>query len=179
LDCYLLHWRGEYPIKETVAAFRELLDRKMILSWGVSNFDVSDMEEAWDAAGEDRKFACNQVLYHLKERSIEYGVLPWCERHGVAVMAYSPFGHGDFPDPQSREGRVLKEIADSHHATPRQVALAFLTRRPSVFAIPKSSAPEHVVENAGASGLHLTRDELARIDESFPLGPRPSSLPML
>src|SRR5439155_13313684 len=106
-------------------------------------------------------------------------VLPWCEKHGVAVVAYSPFGHGDFPGPLTPGGWVLKEIAAAHGATPRQVALRFLVRRPSLFAIPKASRPEHTAENAGAGDLRLTEAELARIDEAFPLGPRPRELPML
>jgi diketogulonate reductase-like aldo/keto reductase len=122
--------------------------------------------------------ACNQVLYHLEERAIEHAVIPWCERHGVAVVAYSPFGHGGFPGPRTPGGRVLQEIADAHNATPRQVALRFLARRQSVFAIPKASSAEHIAENAGAGGLRLSQAEIERIDKAFPLG-RPRSLPML
>src|SRR4051794_17629467 len=127
LDCYLLHWRGAHPLTETVAAFEQLVRDGMILSWGVSNFDVDDLDELLDVAGEGR-IACNQVLYHLKERAIEHAVIPWCEQHGVAVVAYSPFGHDDFPEPRSAQGRLLAEIAAAHNATPRQVALRFLTR---------------------------------------------------
>src|SRR3954468_15823831 len=133
LDCYLLHWRGSYPLEDTVAAFEELVKAGKIKSWGVSNFDADDLDEMLDAAGEDR-IACNQVLYHLKERAIEHAVIPWCEQHGVAVVAYSPFGSGHFP-----ESKVLDEVAAAHGATPRQVALAFLTRKAPVFAIPKSA----------------------------------------
>ena len=178
LDCYLLHWRGQYPLEETIAAFEQLQREGKILSWGVSNFDVPDLEEALEIAGEGR-IACNQVLYHLQERAIEHAVLPWCEEHGVAVVAYSPFGHGHFPGPHTKGGRVLQEIAAAHDATPRQVALRFLVRRPSLFAIPKASSPEHAAENAGAGDLRLTEAELARIDEAFPLGPRPRELPVL
>ena len=144
----------------------------------MSNFDEPDLQEALAIAGEGR-IACNQVLYHLEERAIEHAVLPWCEDHGVAVVAYSPFGHGDFPGPRTKGGRVLEEIAGAHGATPRQVALRFLLRRPSLFAIPKASKTEHALENAGAGDLRLTEAELARIDEAFPLGPRPRELPML
>lgn len=178
LDCYLLHWRGEYPLEDTFAAFERLRREGKILSWGVSNFDEPDLDEALEVAGEGR-ITCNQVLYHLEERAIEHAVLPWCETHGVAVVAYSPLGHGDFPGPRSKGGRILHEIAEAHGATARQVALRFLVRRPSVFAIPKASSPEHTAENAGAGDLRLTDDELARIDEAFPLGPRPRTLPML
>ena len=179
LDCYLLHWRGSFPLSETVAAFEELLKAGKIRSWGVSNFDVDDLDELHEIAGAGR-LACNQVLYHLRERAIEHAVIPWCEENGVAVVAYSPFGHaGGFPEPHTAGGRVLKEIAGGQNSTPRQVALRFLTRRASLFAIPKASNPEHAEENAGAATLHLSAAELAKIDAAFPLEARPRSLPML
>jgi len=106
-------------------------------------------------------------------------VLPWCQANGVAVTAYSPFGQTDFPAPGSAGGRVLAGVAAAHGATPRQVALAFLTRARSVFAIPKASTPEHVAENAAAGDLRLAPDEVAAIEAAFPLGRRPRSLPML
>jgi diketogulonate reductase-like aldo/keto reductase len=179
LDCYLLHWRGSHPLEDTVAAFERLSADGKILSWGVSNSDVDDLDEVRAIAGPGKP-ACNQVLYHLRERAIEHAVIPWCEENGVAVVAYSPFGHaGGFPGPNTAGGRVLKAIADRHNSTPRQVALRFLTRRPSVFAIPKASNPEHAEENAGASALNLSDAELAKVDAAFPLGSRPRSLPML
>ena len=178
LDCYLLHWRGSYPLEETFEAFEELKDAGKILSWGVSNFDVPDLEEAWDLAGEGG-LVCNQVLYHLQERAIEHAVLPWCEEHHVAVVGYTPFGHGSFPGPDTPGGRVLQEIADAHNATPRQVALRFLVRRLSLFTIPKASRLDHTAENSGGGDLRLTEAELARIDRAFPLGPRPRTLPVL
>jgi diketogulonate reductase-like aldo/keto reductase len=178
LDCYLLHWRGSYPFEETVAAFDELVAAGKIRSWGVSNFDEDDLDELLDVAGEG-KIACNQVLYHLQERAIEHAVIPWCEKHGVAVVAYSPFGHNDFPSARSRGGEVLQSIADAHKATPRQVALAFLTRAPSVLAIPKASSAEHAAENAAAGDLNLSDAEIAALDKAFPRGPKPRGLPML
>jgi diketogulonate reductase-like aldo/keto reductase len=178
LDCYLLHWRGSYPLSETVAAFDELVRAGKIRSWGVSNFDVDDLDEMLNVAGEG-KIACNQVLYHLRERAIEHAVIPWCERHGVAVVAYSPFGHNDFPSPQSKAGEVLQRIADAHRATPRQIALAFLIRETAVFAIPKASTPEHAAENAGAGELVLNEADIAALEAAFPRGPKPRSLPML
>jgi len=178
LDCYLLHWRGSYPLEDTIAAFDQLQVAGKILSWGVSNFDLPDLEEAWEIAGESG-LVCNQVLYHLQERAIEHAVLPWCEEHDVAVVGYAPFGHGSFPGPDTPGGRVLQEIAAAHNATPRQVALRFLVRRPSLFTIPKASRPDHTTENAGAGDLRLTEAELARIDRAFPLGPRPRTLPVL
>ncbi|MCK1722184.1 aldo/keto reductase [Bradyrhizobium sp. 141] len=178
LDCYLLHWRGSYPLEDTVAAFEDLVKSGKIKSWGVSNFDADDLDEILDVAGEGR-IACNQVLYHLKERAIEHAVIPWCERHGVAVVAYSPFGHDDFPDARSKGGAVLAKIAEARRVTPRQVALSFLTRATTVFAIPKASSAEHAAENAAAGDLVLTKEEISALDAAFPRGPKPRSLPML
>ncbi len=129
LDCYLLHWRGSCPFAETVAAFEELVSAGKIRTWGVSNFDAGDLDEMLQVAGSG-KIACNQVLYHLRERAIEHAVIPWCAQHGVAVVAYSPFGHDDFPQADSKTGRVLQAIAEAHGASPRQIALRFLTRDP-------------------------------------------------
>src|ERR1700719_5400408 len=159
LDCYLLHWRGQYPLEETFAAFDRLEQAGKILAWGVSNFDQPDLEDAREVAG-DGRIACNQVLYHLEERAIEHAVLPWCERHDVAVVGYAPFGHGHFPGHRGRGGRVLAETAAAHDATPRQVALRFLVRRPSPFPIPKASTPAHAEENAGAGELRLSEAEV-------------------
>jgi diketogulonate reductase-like aldo/keto reductase len=178
LDCYLLHWRGSYPLTETVAALDELVGAGKIRSWGVSNFDADDLDELLAVAGKG-KIACNQVLYHLQERAIEHSVIPWCEQHGVAVVAYSPFGHDDFPSPQSMPGEVLRTVAAAHGASPRQVALNFLTRRDSVFAIPKASTPEHAADNAAAGKWSLSESEIAALDKAFPRGPKPRGLPML
>jgi len=178
LDCYLLHWRGSYSFEETVAAFDELMSAGKIRSWGVSNFDVDDLDALLAVAGEGA-IACNQVLYHLQERAIEHAVIPWCEQHGVAVVAYSPFGHDDFPPPRSKGGEVLKAIAEAHKATPRQVALAFLTRAPQVMTIPKASSTEHAADNAAAGDLKLGKNEIAALDKIFPRGPKPRGLPML
>ena len=178
LDCYLLHWRGSYPLAETVAAFEQLMADGKIRSWGVSNFDADDLDEMLEVAGKG-KIACNQVLYHLQERAIEHAVIPWCARHGVAVVAYSPFGHDDFPSPRSRGGEVLDTLAKRHGASPRQVALSFLTREKEVFAIPKAANAEHAADNAAAGQLTLSADELALLDKAFPRGPKPRSLPMI
>ncbi len=178
LDCYLLHWRGPHPLAETIAGFEELRREGKILSWGVSNFDVRDLDEALGIAGAGH-IACNQVLYHLLERGIEHALIPWCEQHGVAVVAYSPFGHSRFPDASTSGGRVLAEIAAAHGATPRQVALAFVARRAAVFAIPKSANVEHNEENARAGDLVLSAEQIGRIDAAFPLGRRQRGLPML
>lgn len=173
LDCYLLHWRGEYPLDETVAAFEQLQGDGKILSWGVSNFDVNDLDELHAVP------ACNQVLYHIRERAVEHAVLPWCERHGTAIVAYSPFGHDQFPGPRTAGGRLLEEIAQANAATARQVALRFLLRNEAVLAIPKSSNARHIEENAAAGELELSKAELEKIAKAFPLGPRPRTLPML
>jgi diketogulonate reductase-like aldo/keto reductase len=178
LDCYLLHWRSEHPLEDTIAAFEQLRRAGKILSWGVSNFDVPDLEDALDLAGEGQ-IACNQVLYHVKERAIEHTVIPWCEHHKIAVVAYSPFGHGNFPSPESPGGQVLQGIAAAHGATARQVALRFLVRRHGVVAIPKAGTADHATDNADAGDLRLSDQELARINDAFPLGrPRPE-LPTL
>jgi diketogulonate reductase-like aldo/keto reductase len=179
LDCYLLHWRGAHPLRETLAGFEHLQRQGKILSWGVSNFDVADLEEVGSIAGSGHP-VCNQVLYHLLERAIENAVLPWCERHGVAVVGYSPFGHrGGLPGHRTRRGRVLIEIAAAHGASARQVALAFLARKSPLFTIPKASSADHTSENAAAGDLRLSEDEIARIDEAFPLDRHARALPTL
>lgn len=178
LDLYLLHWPGPHPIAETVEAFERLREAGKIRAWGVSNFAVDDLEAALAAAGPGR-IACNQVLYHLRERRIEHAVLPWCARHGVALVAYSPFGQDDFPSPRSAGGRVLAAVAAARGATPRQVALAFLVRGGGRFAIPKASRLAHVEENAGASAATPTDAEAARIDAAFPRGPARRGVPTL
>jgi diketogulonate reductase-like aldo/keto reductase len=178
LDCYLLHWRGQYSLAETVAGFEDLVSAGKIVSWGVSNFDCGDLNALRNLAGPGR-IACNQVLYHLQERAIEHAVIPWCEKNDVAVVAYSPFGHNDFPSARSAGGEILQRIGDAHGASAYQVALAFLTRRPSVFAIPKAALSVHATDNAAAGGLALDDSELAEIVAAFPLGAEPPSLPML
>lgn len=178
LDCYLLHWRGRYPLAETFAAFEDLKRAGKILSWGVSNFDVDDLEEALDLAG-DGGLVCNQVLYHLQERAIEHAVIPWCVEHNVAVVAYSPLGSGGFPSARSGGGKVLQKIAEAHGATPQQVALKFLLARSPALPIPKAARRDHVEANAAASGLKLSEAELAEIDRAFPRGARPRHLPMI
>jgi diketogulonate reductase-like aldo/keto reductase len=176
LDVYLLHWRGSHPLAETVAGFEQLEREGKIGAWGVSNFDVDDLEELAALAKPGRP-VCNQVLYHLEQRGIEHAVLPWCESHRVALVGYSPFGSGRFPSERSAGGKVLGELAAGHGVTPRQVALAFLVRRPALFAIPKASRPEHAAENASIP--ELTPAELEKLDAAFPLGRRPRSLPTL
>ncbi|MEA2604783.1 MAG: hypothetical protein QOF89_5775 [Acidobacteriota bacterium] len=178
LDGYLLHWPGSHPLADTIAAFEELVAAGKIHTWGLSNFDEEGLARAVDVAGSG-KLACNQVLYHLQERAIEHAVIPFCAEHGIAVVAYSPFGSGDFPSPRSEGGRVLAEIAGSHGATPHQIALAFLLRFPALFAIPKAARAEHALENAAAADIDLNEDEVRRIDQAFPRGPRRRGVPTL
>lgn len=169
LDLYLLHWRGRYPLADTFRAFDQLERDGKIRGWGVSNFDPDDLAEAHAITGPGR-IVCNQVLYHLGERTIEHEVIPWCEAHGVTVVAYSPFGSGEFPGPATAGGRVLAQVATKLGATPHQVALAFLTRRKSVIAIPKAAKVAHVEDNAGAGELVLPADAVETIAAAFPAG---------
>lgn len=178
LDSYLLHWPGSHPLAETVAGFEDLRRDGKILSWGVSNFDVDDLERLLAIAGPDR-IACNQVYYCPTERAIEHAVLPWCTAHGVALVGYSPFGSGDFPEPASPGGRALQGIADAHGTTPYAIVLAFLLRLPNTFTIPKTIRPERAIENAAAAEIRLNPAEIAMIESEFPRGPRPRILPML
>jgi diketogulonate reductase-like aldo/keto reductase len=179
LDCYLLHWRGSYPLEETIAAFQLLVQQGKILSWGVSNFDTDDLDEVASIAGAGHP-VCNQVLYHLLERAIEHAVLPWCRRQGTTVVAYTPFGQSPAVfDARSKKGDPLRMVAAAHQATPRQVALRFLLRHPEVLVIPKASAIAHLTENAAAAALELTDTEIAAIDSAFPRGPVPRGLPMI
>ena len=176
LDVYLLHWRGATPLGETMRAFEALVAAGKIRALGVSNFAVDDLEEA-RAALEREPIACNQVLYHLGERSVETHELPYCREHGIAITAYTPFGRGDWAD---RDGaNVVGAIARAHGATPHQVILAFLTREPTVFAIPKAATVAHVEENAGAGDLRLDAAEIARIEAAFPARRRRGGLPAL
>jgi diketogulonate reductase-like aldo/keto reductase len=163
MDLYLLHWREEVPLEETIKAFEKLKLAGKIRAYGVSNFNVSDMEEAVRLAGPD-KIACNQVLYNLKERAIEADVLPWCHDRGISVVAYSPLSTGELAnDP------VLNDIAFRNNVTAAQVALNFLVRHKRVFAIPKSSESRRVIENVSAAVLELSPHDIERIDKAFPV----------
>ena len=178
LDLYLLHWPGEHPLAETIAAFEELVARGLIRHFGVSNFDERELAEAVRLAGPGR-IACNQVLYHLEERAIEHAVLPRCAELGVTLVAYSPFGSGRFPSMRSGSGRVLAELASSRGVDPHAIALAFLTRDERVIAIPKAAQPDHVRTNAAAAEVVLTPVEIARLEAAFPRGPRARVIPTI
>ncbi|ANV23296.1 MULTISPECIES: aldo/keto reductase [Agrobacterium] len=173
IDLYLLHWRGEHPLEETVAAFERLKMDGKIGDWGVSNFDTDDMEELF-AVPDGRNCAANQVLYNLSRRGPEFSLLPWCQQNGVPLMAYSPI----------EQGRILKNhelirIAKAYQATPAQLALAFLLEREGVIAIPKSSNPARVEENRGATDLDITEEDWAALDAVFPPPTRKTALEML
>jgi diketogulonate reductase-like aldo/keto reductase len=177
LDVYLLHWREDHPLEDTMAGLQDLVREGKIRAFGVSNFDVPDLEDTLAIVGPGQ-IACNQVLYHLEERGIEHAVLPWCRQHDVAVVGYSPFAVGRFLGERSRGRPVLEELARARGVSPRQMALRFLTREAPLFSIPKSTDPEHVRQNAAAPELSLSADELARIDAAFPPG-RPRGLAMI
>ncbi len=177
IDLYLLHWPSEHPLEHTLRAFERLQHDGKIRFFGVSNFDVADLEHAVSIVGE-KKIACDQVLYHLQERAIEHRVLPWCKSHQIAVVGYSPFGSGRFPSASSAGGQVLAEIGKTHSATPRQVALRFLVRDEDLFTIPMTGNPDHAAENARGAALVLSAEEIKRIDAAFPRRER-RSLPTL
>ena len=172
IDLYLLHWRGRTPLAETVEAFERLRAGGQIRHWGVSNFDVADLEELGLAADE---CATDQVLYHPGERGIEFDLLPWCEERAMPVMAYSPVGQGG----QLLAHPALAAVAKAHGATPAQVALAWVLRQKGVIAIPKAGDVAHVRANAAAADLVLSPDDLARVDRAFPAPARKSPLHML
>jgi diketogulonate reductase-like aldo/keto reductase len=176
LDCYLLHWRGNVPLAETLGALEHLVHEGKIRSLGVSNFDVADLQEAQAALTRER-IACNQVLYHLGERSVEAHELPYCRAHGIAFVAYTPFGRGEWRD--ARGARELDAIAERHGVSAHAVILAFLTRTDDTFAIPKASSLAHVADNARGGTLRLTPEDIATIERAYPLRPRRGGLPTL
>jgi diketogulonate reductase-like aldo/keto reductase len=163
IDLYLLHWRGDTPLTETVEAFEKLRAQGKIRRWGVSNFDLEDMEELF-ATRNGSACAANQVLYNLENRGIEFDLLPWSEKNKIPVMAYSPVGHGK----GLLENATLKKIAKRHEATPAQIALAWVLRQPNVIAIPKATNETHLRANAQALELKLTKEDLTEIDHAFP-----------
>jgi diketogulonate reductase-like aldo/keto reductase len=173
LDCYLLHWRGRIPLEETVDAFTQLVREGLIRRWGVSNFDVDDMEELFGVPGGD---ACvvNQVLYNLSERAAEWRLLEWCRARGVVLMAYSPVGQGDL-----LRHRALTRIAHALGRTTAQVALAWLLRHDDVIAIPQSSDAAHVRDNRGAADVVLDTSTLAALDAAFPPPRHPTTISVI
>lgn len=173
IDLYLLHWRGSPPLRETVEAFETLKDAGKILGWGVSNFDIGEMEELADTTG-GTACATNQVLYNLTRRGIEFDLMPWCRQRKMPIMAYSPIEQG-----RMLHHGALAEVAKRHKATPAQVALAWLMRQDNVVVIPKATALAHVEEDIGALDLKLTTEDLATFDRAFPPPKKATSLDML
>jgi diketogulonate reductase-like aldo/keto reductase len=174
IDLYLLHWRGSPHLEETVEAFRELVEAEKIRYWGVSNFDVADMEELPGFPRDGPHVQTDQVLYNLVRRGIELDLLPWCRAHGIPIMAYSPMEQG-----RLLEDAALRSVAERHGATPAQVALAWVVRRDDVCAIPKAGTAAHVEENRGALDLRLTERDLAELDRAFPAPAEKRPLEML
>ena len=172
VDLYLLHWRGNVPLSETLAGFQDLAKAGKIRSFGVSNFDMGDMVE-WSALGGAEATQTNQVLYNVGARGIDFDLLPWCSAKGVTIMAYSPLAQASF-----RKSLGLERVARRHNATVAQIMLAWCLRHPTVFAIPKSSHPERVKENAKAAEIQLSADDIADIDRDFPAPKKASSLAM-
>jgi diketogulonate reductase-like aldo/keto reductase len=168
IDLYYLHWRDEHPLEDTFDAMAQLVEDGKVRHIGVSNFDVSDLEEAEAILGKG-VLAANQVLYHLEDRGVESAVVPWCKQHKVTVVAYSPFGAGDFlTDPKRRA--AAEAVAKPLGLTTRQLALAFLVRDPAVVAIPKAESIAHVKDNAGGD-VELPKDAVAALERAFPLKP--------
>ncbi|MGB7250900.1 MAG: aldo/keto reductase [Phormidesmis sp.] len=173
LDLYLLHWRSSVPLAETLEAFQRLQQAGKIRDYGVSNFDVEDMEEAVHLDG-GKAIATNQILYNLTRRGVERNLLPWCRRRGMPIMAYSPIEQG-----RLLNNRVLQAIAQARDVTPAQIAIAWLLHQDDVIVIPKSSRIEHIEENYAALNLTLAPEELATLDTAFPAPARTVPLEML
>lgn len=167
LDLYLLHWRGRVPLAETVECMERLVRMGKIRRWGVSNFDVSDMEELFSVPGGEN-CAANQVLYHLGSRGVEYDLLPWLRGHGVPMMAYCPLAQGGDLKQALYENPVIRETAARHGCTAAQLLLAFVLRQDGVMAIPRSGNPSHTMENAQADSLLISEAEWAAVDREFP-----------
>jgi diketogulonate reductase-like aldo/keto reductase len=175
IDLYLLHWRERSTrLDETVEAFEKLRDAGNIKRWGVSNFDVEDMEDLWSIEN-GTNCAANQVLYNLENREIESGLLHWSHENKVPIMAYSPVGHGR----GLLANATLKKIAKRHSATTSQIALAWVLRQPGVIAIPKASSEKHVRDNAQSIRVKLTNEDLADLDWEFPPPKSKKPLPTL
>jgi len=162
LDLYLLHWRGRYPLSETVKAMVELQQEGKIRQWGVSNFDVDDMEELFATPG-GNTCAANEVLYNLSRRGIEFDLIPWCRERKVPVIAYSPIEQG-----RILNDKTINDIALRHHVTAAQIALSWVLRDPSALAIPKAGSADHVEENYGSLSVELDESDLRLLDAAFP-----------
>ena len=162
LDMYLLHWRGRVPLAETVAAFEELVQDGSIGCWGVSNFDAPDLDELLALPGGNRG-QTDQVLYNLARRGPEYDLVPMCHQLGMPLMAYSPVDHGSL-----LEHPAVRDMAGNKGVTPAQLAIAWVLRLPSVFAVAKASTRAHVMENRAALEISFSEAELDQLDRMFP-----------
>ena len=167
LDLYLLHWRGDVPLQETVSCMEELVQQGLIRHWGVSNFDVSDMDELMAAGG--RNCVTDQVLYHLGSRGVEYDLMPWLKKHGMLTMSYSPLVRTVELRKRIVTHPSVKKVAADHHMTETQVMLAFLIHDPTVFAVPKASTIEHVKMNCAVLDVELGESEYAMLSDAFPV----------
>nr|WP_318380685.1 aldo/keto reductase [uncultured Enterobacter sp.] len=175
LDLYLLHWRGNYSLAETVEAMETLIRQGKIRRWGVSNLDYDDMQELYVVTG-GKACATNQVLYHLGSRGIEFDLLPWCQQQQILVMAYCPLAQAGRLRDDLFNSRAVQDVAHAHQATPAQVLLAWAIRQPGVMAIPKASSVDHVKENAAALALQLSDEAIALLDQAFPAPGRKTPL---
>jgi diketogulonate reductase-like aldo/keto reductase len=178
IDLYLLHWRGSVHLSETLEAFKELRTSGRIREYGVSNFDVADMEEAFALPG-GNAIATNQVLYNLLHRGIEWDLIPWCRERRIPIMAYSPLGNSPAEQKRLFGKPVMKSIASQHGATPAQIALAWLLRQPDVIVIPKASRLDHIQENRAVLNIKLTERDLDDLDQAFPPPDKKIPLEML
>lgn len=178
LDCYLLHWRGNYPLEETMAGMEQLIKEGKIRSLGVSNFDVDDLKEAAAHLSKE-KIVCNQVLYHLNERGIDRRLIPYCQEKSIAVVGYTPFGRRKIEQLPTAQQEVLQRLGKKYGATPRQIILAFLVRLPGLFTIPKASKHQHTMENAKAGDIELEKDDLSVLNEAFPVPAKDAPLALL
>ena len=181
LDLFMLHWPSyQYPITETMKAMEKLVSDNLVKFIGVSNFNLKELQQA-EQALENERIACNQVLYNLGYRAIEKRIVPYCKSKKIAVVGYSPFGHGNFYSLQSAKGKVLAKIADRHGRTPRQVALNFLSLYSNIFTIPKTSNPVRVIENSKSvdDGWKLTDKDIEEINRVFPVSDKDNPLEMI
>jgi diketogulonate reductase-like aldo/keto reductase len=167
LDLFMLHWPGAHPIAETMRALETLVRQGKTRFIGVSNFEIDELREAQSHLTTER-LACNQVLYHLNERGVEHRLIPYCRENGIAVVAYTPFGRGRYA--RAKGASVLEEVARKRGVTARQAILAFLTRDPIVFAIPKASSVEHVGQNAAVAEVPLDDGDVEAIAAAYPVG---------
>ncbi|SCC40243.1 aldo/keto reductase [Kosakonia oryziphila] len=175
LDLYLLHWRGNYSLAETVEVMETLMQQGKIRRWGVSNLDYSDMQELSRISG-GKACATDQVLYHLGSRGIEFDLLPWCQQQAMPVMAYCPLAQAGRLREGLLESSVVKDLAHAHRASTAQILLAWVISHKGVMAIPKAASVAHVEENAAASKIVLSADDLARLDNAFPAPNRKTPL---